>query len=287
MSRIAYVNGSYIPHNYAGISVEDRAHQFADGVYEVIALMAGKLVDAGLHLDRLDRSLSMLRIAPPLSRKAFPLIISEIVRRNRLIDGMVYMQVSRGVAPRYHAFPPASTPPGVVITARSHDYEASAMKASKGLKGITLPDNRWGRPDIKTVCLLPNILAKQQAIEAGAFEAFLVNKDGYVTEGTATNAWIVDQRGILRTHPVNGDILGGITRVRLLEIASIAGIPTEEIAFTPQELQDAREAFVSASISGITPIVEINNAPIGLGKVGPVTACLQQGYKEAAKKNRL
>ena len=279
MSRIAYVNGLYVPHTHACVSIEDRACQFADAAYEVIALMAGQLVDADRHFDRLVRSLTELKIRVPLSQKVFSVILSEIVRRNRLTNGMVYIQVSRGAAPRYHGFPPDSTPPGVIITARHHDFEAAIQKASRGLKGITLPDIRWGRPDIKSVCLLPNVLAKQQALEVGAFEAILVNREGYVTEASASNAWIVDQNGTLHTHPLTNAILGGVTRERLLEIASRTKIPVQEMAFTRDDLYKAQEAFTSGSVSGITPLVEIDNHVVGSGQVGPVTTLLVQEYR--------
>jgi D-alanine transaminase len=260
--------------------VEDRACQFADAVYEVIALMSGKLIDADRHFDRLIRSLTELNIRPPLTHGAFSIILSEIVRRNRLTNGMVYIQVSRGVAPRYHGFPPASTPPGVIFTARHHDFEAATQRALHGLRGITLPDIRWGRPDIKTVCLLPNALAKQQALEAGAFEAIFVNKDGHVTEGSATNVWIVDKGGTLRTHPLTQAILGGVTRERLLEIALLEKILVQETAFTPNDLYQAQEAFTSGSVSSISPLVAVDNRPIGTGRVGPITTLLIQKYQK-------
>jgi D-alanine transaminase len=215
-----------------------------------------------------------------LSQKAFSVILSEMVRRNRLTNGMVYIQVSRGVAPRYHGFPPASTPPGVIFTARHHNFEAATQRALHGLKAITLPDIRWGRPDIKTVCLLPNTLAKQQALEAGAFEAIFVNKDGYVTEGSATNVWIVDKEGTLRTHPLSQAILGGVTRERLLEIALSAKMPVQEMAFTRDHLYQAQEVFSSGSVSGISPLVVVDGHPIGSGRVGVVTAFLIQQYQK-------
>ena len=217
MPRIAYVNGRYAPFGDALVHVEDRGYQFADGVYEVISLHAGRLVDEEPHLDRLDRSLGELQIDWPMGRRTLQLVLREVVRRNRLQDGLVYLQVSRGSAPRDHKFP-AACEPSLVITVR-RARPPNRRLAEEGATVITIPDIRWRRCDIKSVSLLPNVLAKQQAVEAGAYEAWLVDEDGWVTEGTSSNAWIVTAKGELITRDACRAILDGVTRRAVLRIA--------------------------------------------------------------------
>ena len=212
MSRIAYVNGRYLPRAEAKVSIEDRGYQFADGVYEVCEVRAGRLVDERRHMARLDRSLNELRIARPMSPAALAVVMRETVRRNRVRDGIVYVQVTRGVARRDFPFPPAGTRPSVVVTARSNDLARLEQVAAEGIAVITVPDIRWQRVDIKSVALLPNVLAKQAARDQGAREAWLVDAQGRVTEGASSNAWIVSRDGKLITHPLGRDILPGITR---------------------------------------------------------------------------
>lgn len=283
MSRIAYVNGFYLPHADAGIHIEDRGFQFADGVYEVCEVRGGHLVDARLHLDRLDRSLSELRIAAPMARAALLVVMKETVRRNRVRDGLVYLQVTRGIARRDHGFPAPGTPPSVVVTARAADPSAGAAKARAGVKVITLPDNRWERVDIKSVGLLPNVLAKQQARESGAFEAWFLDKDGFVTEGASTNAWIVTADGILVTRPAEAGILRGITRTVLFEVARAQGLRIEERAFSRQEALAAREAFVSSASGIVLPVVAIDGKSVGAGVPGPVAQELRARFHEFAE----
>ena len=284
MSRVAYVNGRFVRQTEAGVSVEDRGFQFADGVYEVWAVMDGRLADAEGHFERLERSLGELRIARPMSRAALQQVLRETARRNRVTDGIVYLQVTRGVARRDHAFPKAGTPPTVVVTARRIDFAAEAAKAAKGVAVKTEPDIRWGRCDIKTVGLLPNALAKQAAREAGAYEAWLVDREGRITEGTSTNAWIVDGEGRLRTRDTGANILRGVTRKSLLALAAELQMPVVEAPFTVEEAKQAREAFMTAASTFVMPVVAIDGAPIGSGAPGPVATRLRALYLDAARK---
>jgi D-alanine transaminase len=283
MGRIAYVNGRYLTLTEARVNVEDRGFQFADGVYEVWAVMAGRLADAEGHFERLDRSLGELRIASPMPRAALERVIRETLRQNRFEDGLVYLQITRGVAPRDHAFPTTPVAPSVVITAKRIDYAQAEAKARKGVSVITRPDNRWGRCDIKTVGLLPNALAKQAAREAGAYEAWLVDKDGLVTEGASTNAWIVDGQGRLRTRDTGANILRGVTRKTLIDIARECQIEVIETPFTLEEAQAAKEAFLTAASAFLTPITAIDGVEIGDGTPGPVTLRLRDLYVRNAR----
>ncbi|MDQ0504292.1 D-amino-acid transaminase [Xanthobacter agilis] len=283
MSRIAYVNGRYVPHGEASIHVEDRGYQFADGVYEVCEVRGGALIDARRHLDRLDRSLGALRIAPPMSRAALLLVLRETVRRNTVRNGMVYMQVTRGVARRDHAFPPADTPASIVVTARRSDFAAQEALAATGVKVISLPENRWPRVDIKTVGLLPNVLAKQAAKEAGAREAWFVDAAGHVTEGASTNAWIVTAGGTIVTRPADAGILRGITRTVVLEEARALGYALEERPFTLAEAHAAAEAFITAASTLVMPVIAIDGQAVGDGKPGPVATRLRQRFHDFAE----
>ena len=282
MSRLAYVNGRFLPQGEAGVSVEDRGFQFADAVYEVWAVFDGRLADAEGHFVRLERSLGELSIPQPMSRAALAQVLRETARRNRVRDGIVYLQISRGAARRDHAFP-AGLRPTVVATARSIDYAAEEARAAAGVKVITMPDNRWGRCDIKTVGLLPNALAKQAARQAGAYEAWLVDGAGRVTEGASTNAWIVDAQGRLRTRDTGANILRGITRSGVAALAERLQIPVIEEPFTVAEAQAASEAFVTAASAFVLPVVAIDGKPVGSGKPGPVAQRLRALYVEAAR----
>jgi len=283
MGRIAYVNGRFVPHAEAAVHIEDRGYQLADAVYEVWALFGGRMVDAEGHFARLERSLGELRIPMPMSRRALTIVLRETIRRNRVRDGLIYLQVSRGVAPRDHAFPTVETPPAVVITCKAVDRAAAEAKAAKGASVITTPENRWGRCDIKTVGLLPNVLAKQAARERGAIEAWFVDDLGLVTEGASSNAWIVDADGVLRTRDTNANILRGITRRTLMDVISEAGLKVEERPFSPEVACDAREAFITGAGSLVTPITMIDGKPVGDGAVGPVAMRLRSLYIERAK----
>ena len=277
MMRIAYVNGRYVPHHEAAVHIEDRGYQFADGVYEVIAVRRGRLVDENGHLDRLKHSLSELRIAWPLSRRALKIILREVVRRNRLNgDGMVYLQVTRGVAPRSHAFPDHRES-ALVVTARRLRL-LQGNEADAGVDVITIPDIRWKRCDIKSISLLPNILGKQQAEDSGASEAWMVDSGGQVTEGTLSNAWIVTEMGELVTRDASRAILNGITRQAVLRLATEAEIAFSERPFTVNEAKAAREAFITGTTVLVTPVVRIDGEPVGDGRTGEFTAKLLAFY---------
>jgi D-alanine transaminase len=277
MSRIAYVNGRYLPHAQASVHVEDRGYQFADGVYEVFAVEGRRLVDAEPHFARLDRSLRELSIPQPMSRRSLAHVLDEMVRRNRISSGIVYLQITRGVAKRDHAFP-RSVVPAIVATARSIRAEPRVAQAEAGVKVLTLPDIRWQRVDIKSVGLLPNVLAKQQAREGGAFEAWLVDREGFVTEGSSSNAWIVAQDGSLVTRNVENAILNGITRLSILELAHREGIQIIERKFTVAEAVAAREAFTTSATAFVMPVVQIDSRVIGNGQPGSIARRLRDLY---------
>ena len=284
MSRVAYVNGAFTRHADAAVHIEDRGYQFADGVYEVWAVFDGRLSDAKGHFTRLDRSLSELGIGWPVSKAALPFLLRETLRRNRIRDGLVYLQVTRGVAPRDHPFPDPPVAPSLVITARRVDPVAAEAKAAKGVGVITVPETRWGRCDIKTVGLLPNVLAKQRAREAAAYEAWFVDDMGLVTEGASTNAWIVDADGVLRTRDTQANILRGVTRGTLLGVAEAAGLKIDERGFTVEEAQGAREAFITGAGTLVTPVVRIDGKPVGDGAPGPVAKRLRRLYIAEARR---
>lgn len=278
MPRYAYVNGRYQLHDEAAVHIEDRGYQFGDGVYEVIPVAQGRAVDEGPHLDRLERSLAELRIDMPVSRRSLELICAEIMRRNALRDGLIYIQVTRGVAPRNHSFP-ARAHPALVITTKRMNF-AGESKFDNGVSVITVPDRRWERRDIKTTNLLPNCLAKQEAVEAGAYEALQIDRDGNVTEGTSSNAWIVTQDGRLVTRHLSNDILHGVTRRTILAIAMEEGVTFEERPFNTEEALGAEEAFVTSATSFVTPVVRIDGRAVGDGKPGPLTRRLLAWYRD-------
>lgn len=282
MARIAYVNGRYVRQDMAAASIEDRGYQFADGIYEVCLVIGGRLWDLDGHLARMERSLAELRIERPMGRAALEVVIGELLRRNRLADALVYIQTTRGVAPRNHAFPTSVTAPVMVATARPFDLDASDAQAERGVGVITQEDIRWGRVDIKTISLLPNVLAKQAAAEAGCAEAWLV-RDGRVTEGSSSNAWIVAADGALVTHPKSREILGGITRETAIACAHDLQIKVREEAFTLEEAKTAREAFITSATSLVMPVAAIDGAPVGDGAPGPVALRLREAYKNRAR----
>ena len=283
MGRIAYVNGRYQRHADAAVHIEDRGYQLADAVYEVWSVFGGKLADAEGHFARLARSLGELRIPEPMSRAALTIVLREVLRRNQVREGLIYLQISRGVAPRDHAFPEGDLSPSVVITAKSLDRAASEAKAAKGITVITTPENRWGRCDIKTVGLLPNVLARQAARERGAGEALFVDELGLITEGASANAWILDRDGVLRTRDTQANILRGVTRRTLLDVIAEAGLKVEERPFTPEDMAQAKEAFITGAGSLVLPVIAIDGQPIGGGAPGPVAKRLRSLYIERAK----
>jgi D-alanine transaminase len=275
--RIAYVDGRYVPHGAAGVHVEDRGLQLGDAVYEVCGIDNGRLMDEEEHLDRLERSLREIEIAMPMARRALKLVMRELVRRNAVHDGLLYLQVSRGVARRDHPIPNEPPRPSLILTARAIAAGDLEARRQRGVTAITRPDERWGRVDVKTVQLLPNLLAKTAARRAGAYEAWLVDDEGFVTEGSSTTAWIVDAAGNLRTRTLSNAILPGVTRRVILEAAAAAQLPVKEASFTPQEAFAAQEAFIS-SATGVVPVTALDGTQIGDGKPGPLTRRVQELY---------
>lgn len=284
MPRIAYVNGRYVAHRDAAVHIEDRGYQFADGVYEVCEVARGHIVDMRRHLDRLDRSLRELRIDWPMARAALEIVLREVVRRNGVTDGLVYMQVTRGVAGRDFLFPEGVLP-SLVVTARKSNPALLEKRAETGIKVITVPENRWDRVDIKSVGLLPNVLAKQKAKEAGAQEAWFVDDEGRVKEGGSSNAWIVTRDGALVTRPADHGILRGITRTTLFKVAARLGLRVEERGFSVEEAKAAREAFISSATTIALPVVAIDGVPVANGHPGSVTLSLRQAFFDVAEKS--
>lgn len=276
MSRIAYVEGQYLPHRSAGVHIEDRGYQFADGVYEVLAVVGGRLVDEAPHLRRLARSLGELQIAPPMSEAALKIVLREVVRRNGVEDGIVYLQVTRGAAPRDHAFPKAAKPV-LVVTSRRRRLPDPRL-AMDGIAVITIPDIRWQRCDIKSVALIANVLGKQQAREAGAYDAWQVDRDGFVTEGTSTNAWIVTADGAVVTRHADSAILDGVTRLALFDIIAREGLRVVERRFDVAEAKTAREAFLTSTTAELLPVVAIDGDKVGDGAPGPLSRRLREFY---------
>jgi D-alanine transaminase len=277
MSRIAYVNGVYAPLSGASVSVEDRGFQFGDAVYEVVGLREDVLLDQDGHIARLYRSLAALKITLPIGAQALRVIIAEIIRRNRLRTGYVYIQISRGAAPRDHLFP-SGISPTVIVSAARLDKASLETRGRNGVRVATMPDQRWGRCDIKTVNLLANVLAKESAKSMGAQEAWLLDVDGDVREGAASNAWIIDAQGCLRTPPLSPHILAGVTRETLIALARQRQMTVLEQAFSPEDTLQAREAFISSASNGPVPVIALDNRFIGDGKPGPVTLALRDAY---------
>jgi D-alanine transaminase len=282
--RIAFVNGRYMQGDAAMIHIEDRGYQFSDGVYEVCEVRDGDIIDERRHMARLARSLDELRIAMPMSASALAIVMRECLRRNRVRDGILYLQITRGVARRDHAFPPAGTKPSLVATARSLDVAANERIAAEGVAVITMNDNRWERVDIKSVSLLPNVLAKQAAREQGAREAWFVDRHGHVTEGSSSNAWIVNNEGKVITRPADKGILRGITRTVLIDAITAQGLELEERSFTREEAYSAREAFLTSASQVVLPVVRIDDRPIGNGVPGSVATALRARFHDHAQR---
>ena len=278
MLRIAYVNGRYLPGHHAMIHIEDRGYQFSDGVYEVCEVRDAQIIDERRHMARLNRSLDELRIAMPMPASALAVVMRECLRRNRVRYGILYLQITRGVARRDHAFPPPATKPSLVITARHLDQAGNERTAAEGIAVITVRDNRWERVDIKSISLLPNVLAKQNARELGAKEAWFVDRRGHVTEGSSTNAWIVSKEGKVITRPADTGILRGITRTVLIDVIAAHGLELEERAFTAEEAYRAREAFVTSASQVVLPVVRIDDRPIGNGVPGSIATALRAKF---------
>ncbi len=286
--RIAYVDGRYVRHAIARVHIEDRGLQLADSIYEAFSVVQGRVVDATGHLNRLERSLRELAMTMPVSRASLSVILRELVRRNHIGDGFLYLQVTRGAVKRDHAIP-ATSHPTLIVTARPFDTAAYEKRAAAGIGVATAPDNRWGRCDIKTTALIPNVLAKTDAKAKGAYEVWLVDKDGFVTEGGSTSAWIVTKDGRIVTRDLGANILPGVTRATLLRAAEASGsnAKCEERAFTVAEALDAQEAFLTAASAYVMPVVAIDGQKVGDGKPGPVTKRLQSVYRDAALRDVL
>jgi D-alanine transaminase len=276
MSRVAYVAGQYLPHRLAAVHIEDRGYQFSDGVYEVMVVARGHIVDEAPHLARLNRSLKELEIAPPMGEGALKIVLREVIRRNGVADGILYLQVTRGMARREHAFPKRARPV-LVVTART-TRPPDPKLAEEGVSVITIPDIRWARCDIKSVSLLPNVLGKERARRAGAFEAWQVDAQGRITEGTSTNAWIVTPDGAVVTRQADEAILSGITRLAVLGIIRREGYRFVERAFTVAEAKAAAEAFLTSTTADLLPVVAIDGEPVGGGKPGPLGRKLREYY---------
>ena len=280
--RIAYVNGRYLPHGAAMVHVEDRALQLGDGIYEVAAIAGGKMVDLEEHLDRLERSLREIGMDMPMGRAALKLVMREMMVRNRVRDGLLYLQVSRGAVRRDHPIPDSVPRPTLIMTARSQDPAALRKKLTAGIGVISRPDLRWARRDIKTVQLLPNLLAKTEARKAGAHEAWFVDQNGFVTEGASTTAWIVDREGRIVTRELSNDILPGVTRRVIIAAAADGQLAIVERKFTVAEALQAREAFISSASGAAVPVIAIDGKPIGDGTPGPLTRRIQALYAQKA-----
>jgi D-alanine transaminase len=283
MSRFAYVNGRYLPFRDAKVHVEDRGYQFSDGVYEVCEVRGGRLVDERRHLERLQRSLKEIRMPMPMSARALGVVLREVVSRNRIGYGILYMQITRGVARRDHAFPSPQALPSIVVTARSLNMSRNEALAERGIAVISVPDDRWGRVDIKTIGLLPNVLARQRAIERGARDAWFVDKDGMVMEATSANAWIVTSNGMLVTRHADHAILRGITRTVVFDAIKAKRLSVEERAFTLEEAYGAREAFITSASQIVLPVIRIDGRTIGDGKPGPVATALRREFHRYAE----
>jgi D-alanine transaminase len=276
MARIAYVNGRYRALQGAMVAAEDRGYQFADGVYEVIKVLGGRPRDLERHLDRLARSLAALDITAPMTRRALESVLHETLRRNQLANALLYLQVTRGAAPRNHVFP-KRTRPSLVVTVRRPAFPGERER-EEGVGVISQPDLRWGRCDIKSISLLPNVLARQSAAAAGCREAWLIDREGLVTEGSASNAYIVDAGGRLITHPLNERILGGVTRSVVLELACRDGIEVVERPFSLGEAYAAREAALSSTSAWLLPVTAIDGRPVSNGMPGHVVGRLMVLY---------
>ncbi len=285
MPRIAYVNGRYLPHRDAAVHVEDRGYQFADGVYEVCEVRGGRLIDQRRHMERLQRSLAELRIAMPMSLRALDVVLHEVVRRNGVRNGIVYLQITRGVAKRDHAFPADDTRPAIVVTASRIDPAKTERLAADGIAVVTVPDNRWDRVDIKSIALLPNVLAKQAAREQGAREAWFVAADGTVTEGSSSNAWIVTAGKEVVTRAADRAILKGITRTVLLDVLKAHDLTLVERPFTVAEAVGAREAFITSASQIVMPVVRIDGQPIGNGAPGLIASALRADFHRYAEES--
>lgn len=283
MSRIVYVNGRYLPYAEAAVHVEDRGFQFADSIYEVCEVRAGRIIDEKRHIARLNRSLSELRMSAPMNDAALRVVMTEVLRRNRVREGLIYLQVTRGQARRDFLFPSDDTAPTLVVLARQVPSARGDKTAEQGISVISVPENRWERVDIKTTALLPNVLAKMRAKEAGAREAWFVDRDGFVTEGGSSNAWIVTKDDVLVTRPAESGILRGVTRTTVIDLVTKRGLKLEERGFTLEEARQAKEAFVTSATNVVTSVVSLDGTKIGDGKPGAIALALRKNFHDIAE----
>ncbi len=279
MSRIVFVNGAFVPFEQALIPIMDRGFLFADGIYEVSAVVNGRLVDNDAHLARLDRSLKEIRIENPYSAEEWIRLEEELVRRNGLVEGTVYMEVTRGAAEREFAFP-KDVKPTVVMFTQPKNITRSPQ-AETGIAVITVPDLRWKRRDIKSVALLAQVLAKQAAAEAGVGEAWMV-EDGKVTEGASSTTFVITRDRRIVTRPLSNAILPGITRKAVIRLAEENGLAVEERLFSIEEAHEAAEAFITSASSFVMPVVKIDGRPVADGRPGPLTRRLRALYLDMA-----
>lgn len=277
MTRIVYLNGEWLPEADAKVSIFDRGFLFADAIYEVTGVVGGKLIEYAGHAARLQRSMTELGIACPLDADALLEVHREIVRKNDINEGLIYLQISRGPADRDFAYPKEATPTLVLFTQAKPVIDNPKLKS--GLSVAFVEDQRWGRRDIKTVQLLYPSMAKMEAASRGADDAWLV-EDGYVTEGSSATAHIVTKEGKLVTRPLSNAILHGITRATILDLAKQGGIAFEERAFTPEEALNAAEAFITSATNFVLPVTTIDGKPVGDGVPGPIALKLRQLYIE-------
>ncbi|MEM6812394.1 MAG: D-amino-acid transaminase [Pseudomonadota bacterium] len=276
MARYIYINGQYAPYHHAVSHVEDRAYLFGDAIYEVIAYINGYYADERAHLDRLERSLKELKIEMPVSRRNLQLLMREVIRKNRHKNAAIYIQISRGRAKRDFKFPANDTPPSLMIMTWDYDFESKAI-VEKGLRIKTMNDLRWKRRDIKTILLLPQSMAKQEAVDCGYDDAWMVDDHGFITEGSSNNAYIVKDKKII-TRPVSCDILKGATRNAIEKLCDQSDYKFIEQDFTPEEAYEADEAFVSSATAMIAPVVEIDDHKLGNGKPSEVFHFVRKEY---------
>jgi D-alanine transaminase len=282
MSRIVYVNGVYVPEEEATVSIFDRAFLFGDAVYEVTAVLGGRLVDFDGHLARLDRSLKEIGLDAQINHEGLREIHAELIATNKVEEGVVYLEISRGPAERDFAYPESPAPTIVAFTQSRALVDTTY--ANQGVKVVTIPDIRWKRRDIKSTSMLGQVMGKQAAKLKGAYEGWMV-EDGVITEGTSSNAFILDADGVLRTQPLAPHILHGVTRRAVLRLAREEGLRVTERPFTVEEAYQAREAFLTAASAFVLPIIEIDGHKIGGGTPGPVTRNFRRLYIEEARKS--
>lgn len=281
MSRVAFVNGRYLPFSQSKVHIEDRGYQFADGVYEVFAVIDGKLVDYDAHLNRLMRSLSELKIKLPYSKKSILIHVSNIVKKNIVFNGLIYLQITRGVAPRDFKFP-TNTKSSLIIMGKSIPLSQYNDAFNKGISVSTTKDLRWKRVDIKSLNLLAPVLAKQSAYEKKSQESWLIDKDKFITEGSSSNAWIYKNNTLI-TRPVSNSILNGITRSTLIKGLNKRKIKYKESKFNINDIKDADEAYITSATQHVMPVVKVNNIKIGSGLPGPRASDFRAAYMESLK----